>query len=187
MHVAVFVTALGWMAVAGSESGISRVILPRQSRDAAVEALEITFGPAVTAFREADTAAFDSLPSRLMCYMEGHKVEFRDRVDTTGWTPFRTRVWNATRQIPYGQTWSYGQIAAAIGQPRACRAVGQALHRNPVPVIVPCHRVVGADASLTGFGSGLALKQALLRLESAGKPSVDLEQSAAKQTRKPLL
>ncbi len=187
MDIAVFVTALGWMAVAGSASGISRVILPRQSRDAAVEVLQTTFGPAMMASREADTAAFDSLPSRLMRYMEGHRVEFRDLVDTTGWTPFRTQVWNATRQIPYGQTWSYGRVAAVIGEPRACRAVGQALHRNPVPLIIPCHRVVGADSSLTGFGSGLALKQALLRLESAGEPSVDLKQGTAKQTRKPLL
>ncbi len=114
-------------------------------------------------------------------------MEFRDRLDTTGWTSFRTRVWNATRRIPYGQTRSYGRVAAVIGQPRACRAVGQALHRNPVPVIVPCHRVVGADSSLTGFGSGLALKRALLRLESVGEPSVDLEQGTAKQPLKPLL
>jgi len=168
MQFAVFVTTLGWMAVAGSESGISRIVLPRTSRDAAVEALQTTAGRAVTAWREADPAAFGSLPSRLVRYMEGDRVEFPDSVDTTGWTPFRTRVWNATRQIPYGQTWSYGRVAAAIGQPGACRAVGQALHRNPVPMIVPCHRVIGADASLTGFGSGLALKQALLRLESQG-------------------
>lgn len=183
MEVSVFVTALGWMAVAGSEAGISRVVLPRRSRDAAVEVLQAAFGPGVAAFREADVAAFDALPSRLARYMEGHRVEFRDRIDTTGWTPFRTRVWNATQQIPYGHTWSYGRVAAVIGQPGAGRAVGQALHRNPVPVIVPCHRVIGADSSLTGFGSGLALKQALLRLESAGTASVDLEPGAAEQLR----
>jgi len=166
MEFALFETALGWMAVGRTEAGIRRVVLPRESRAAAFEALVEGRGRIKTPLCERDTAAFESLISRLCRFMDGHAVEFPDRLDTTGWTPFSRRVWETTRKIPYGRTWSYGQVAAAMGQPRACRAVGQALHRNPVPVIVPCHRVIGADSSLTGFGSGLALKQTLLRLES---------------------
>jgi methylated-DNA-[protein]-cysteine S-methyltransferase len=167
VEYAVFVTALGWMAVARTEAGIARMVLPRKSRDATFEKLVAGRGRIAEALRERDAAAFEPLTSRLKRFMEGSVVEFPDEVDRSGWTSFSARVWDATRQIPYGHTWTYGQVAAAIGQPRACRAVGQALHRNPVPIIVPCHRVIGADSSLTGFGSGLELKQALLQLESA--------------------
>ena len=82
-----------------------------------------------------------------------------------GGTPFERRVWDALREIPYGETTSYGALAARIGEPGAARAVGRANGRNPIPVIVPCHRVIGADGSLTGFGGGIACKRALLDLE----------------------
>ncbi len=167
MDFAVFATALGWMAVAGSGSGILRIVMPRGGRDTVFDNLVSAVG-STQSLRERDMTVFDALPSRLARFMEGFEVEFPDLVDMTGWTQFRSRVWNVTRQIPYGQTRSYGQIAVAIGQPGASRAVGQALHHNPVPIIVPCHRVVGVDSSLTGFGSGLKLKQALLDMESAG-------------------
>jgi methylated-DNA-[protein]-cysteine S-methyltransferase len=80
-------------------------------------------------------------------------------------TPFQLKVWAALRAIPYGATRSYGQQAAAIGQPKAVRAVGLANGRNPIAIIVPCHRVIGANGALTGFGGGLERKQALLDLE----------------------
>ena len=80
-------------------------------------------------------------------------------------TPFQLRVWEALQRIPYGKTASYGEIAAAIGRPNASRAVGMANHRNPIPILIPCHRVIGADGSLTGYGSGLDLKRKLLDLE----------------------
>ena len=82
-------------------------------------------------------------------------------------TPFQLAVWAALRQIPYGQTRSYKQIAEAIGRPAACRAVGMANNRNPLLLIIPCHRVIGADGSLTGYAGGLPMKQALLTLEAA--------------------
>lgn len=82
-------------------------------------------------------------------------------------TPFRLAVWNAIRSIPYGETRAYVDIARAIGKPLAARAVGQALNRNPVAIIVPCHRVVGSDGSLVGFGGGLDRKRALLELEGS--------------------
>ncbi|MGZ4192228.1 MAG: methylated-DNA--[protein]-cysteine S-methyltransferase, partial [Solirubrobacteraceae bacterium] len=82
-------------------------------------------------------------------------------------TPFQQRVWAALRAIPFGSTRSYGELAAAIGRPDRVRAVGAAVGRTPVPIIVPCHRVIGADGSLTGYGGGLQRKQSLLDLEAA--------------------
>ncbi|PJK01835.1 cysteine methyltransferase [Lysobacteraceae bacterium NML03-0222] len=82
-------------------------------------------------------------------------------------TDFQQRVWQALRTIPYGQTRSYAQLAAAIGQPKAMRAVGAANGRNPLSIVVPCHRVIGADGALVGFGGGLPVKTFLLRLEGA--------------------
>ena len=82
-------------------------------------------------------------------------------------TPFQCAVWEELRRIPYGATVSYGDLAARLGRPKAVRAVGQANHRNPLPILIPCHRVVGKDGSLTGYAGGLALKEALLKLEGA--------------------
>jgi len=84
-------------------------------------------------------------------------------------TDFQMSVWNALRTIPYGETRSYGEIAEQIGNAKACRAVGLANNRNPIVIIIPCHRVIGADGSLTGFGGGLPLKQQLLELERNGR------------------
>ncbi len=80
-------------------------------------------------------------------------------------TPFQQQVWRALQTIPYGATCSYREIACAVGRPAACRAVGMANHCNPIPIIIPCHRVVGADGRLTGYASGLAIKSRLLQLE----------------------
>ncbi len=85
-----------------------------------------------------------------------------------GGTLFQRQVWDALAAIPYGETRTYAQIAAAVGRPRACRAVGMANHRNPLPIFIPCHRVVGRDGSLTGYAGGLDRKIFLLRLEGAG-------------------
>lgn len=82
-------------------------------------------------------------------------------------TPFQRKVWAALRDIPYGETRTYGDIARAIGQPKAARAVGMANNRNPIYIATPCHRVIGADGSLVGYGGGLAMKAALLELEKA--------------------
>jgi methylated-DNA-[protein]-cysteine S-methyltransferase len=80
-------------------------------------------------------------------------------------TPFQKKVLTALQQIPYGETVSYGELAEKIGNPLASRAVGQANARNPIPIVIPCHRVVGSNGTLTGFGGGIGVKQALLDLE----------------------
>lgn len=100
-------------------------------------------------------------------YLDGKRRYFDIPLKLSG-TDFQRAVWQALQTIPYGETRSYREIAEQIGNPKACRAVGMANHWNPIAVIVPCHRVIGADGSLTGFGGGLAMKQLLLDLE-AGK------------------
>lgn len=101
---------------------------------------------------------------QLHAYFRGELREFRCALDLRG-TPFQKECWEALRRIPYGTTCSYAELARAVGRPRAFRAVGQANHQNPVAIIIPCHRVIGADGSLTGYGGGLKMKQELLRLE----------------------
>ena len=165
MEYSVFRTALGWMAVCRTDVGVSRVVLPHPSHSLCTAAVREKTGLPASKLWEATPDSLGTLPERLARYMAGDRVAFSDEVDTRTWTPFRTRVWEVTRWIPYGETRSYSWVAAAIGRPMAYRAVGQALHRNPVPVIVPCHRVIGADSSLTGFAGGLGLKERLLSLE----------------------
>ena len=86
-------------------------------------------------------------------------------------TRFQRSVWDALQKIPYGTTWSYGTLATRIGRPTAARAVGAANGRNPLPIVIPCHRVIGSSGRLTGFGGGLDTKQTLLELEAAGRDS----------------
>ena len=97
-------------------------------------------------------------------YFSGARRDFELPLAPRG-SAFQRSVWRALTAIPYGEVRSYGFIAAAIGNPRACRAVGMANHRNPLPILIPCHRVVGADGSLTGYGGGMERKRFLLELE----------------------
>jgi len=97
-------------------------------------------------------------------YFDGKRKTFDLPLIMRG-TAFQKKVWKALQNIPYGKTVSYGEIAAKIGNPKACRAVGMANNRNPISIIVPCHRVIGHNGSLTGYGGGLELKQKLLELE----------------------
>jgi methylated-DNA-[protein]-cysteine S-methyltransferase len=106
-------------------------------------------------------------------YFGGDLKEFTCPLDLRG-TPFQKRCWEALRKIPYGKVCSYADIAREIGSPLAFRAVGQANHNNPVPIIVPCHRVVGSNGTLTGYGGGLSLKEKLLQLEGILTPASPL-------------
>lgn len=97
-------------------------------------------------------------------YLRGDRREFSIALDVCG-TPFQRRVWDELTEIPYGQTVAYAEIAERIGNAKALRAVGQAVGANPIPIVIPCHRVVGKDGHLVGFGGGLPLKERLLYLE----------------------
>jgi methylated-DNA-[protein]-cysteine S-methyltransferase len=112
-----------------------------------------------------DNAPFAEVVRQLQAYFRGELREFDVPLALEG-TEFQRRVWNALRGIPYGETISYLQLAERIGNPRAVRAVGLANGSNPIPIIVPCHRVIGSDGSLTGFGGGISTKKKLLELES---------------------
>lgn len=108
-----------------------------------------------------------ALHAALDAYFSGRDVPFDVPLAPAG-TPFQCAVWTALRAIPYGATASYAEIASRIGRPRAVRAVGAANARNPIAILVPCHRVIGADGSLTGYAGGLERKRALLALEARG-------------------
>lgn len=111
-----------------------------------------------------DPAAFKHVIQQLDEYFSGTRQQFSLEIAPKG-TEFQQRVWQELRNIPYGQTLSYGEVAARIGNPKGSRAVGMANNKNPIPIIVPCHRVIGKDGSLKGFGGGLEIKQQLLDLE----------------------
>jgi methylated-DNA-[protein]-cysteine S-methyltransferase len=114
--------------------------------------------------RTRDEAALRPVIDQLRAYFAGDLQQFDLRLSPSG-TEFQREVWDALNTIPYGETRSYGEIAAQIGKPKAARAVGMANNRNPIAVIVPCHRVIGANGSLTGYGGGLGRKELLLELE----------------------
>jgi methylated-DNA-[protein]-cysteine S-methyltransferase len=107
---------------------------------------------------------------QLGAYFAGERREFDLPLHPRG-TPFQLTVWEALRRIPYGETVTYGELAADIGRPTAARAVGSANHHNPLAIVVPCHRVIGAGGTLTGYAGGLATKAALLDLESGDERS----------------
>ncbi|UDY34322.1 methylated-DNA--[protein]-cysteine S-methyltransferase [Dermatobacter hominis] len=113
-----------------------------------------------------DPTAFTDVVEQLDAYFAGELEDFDVDLELVG-TEFQRSVWQALRDIPYGETWSYGRLAAHIDRPSAVRAVGLANGRNPIAIIVPCHRVIGADGSMTGYGGGIERKVALLRLERA--------------------
>ncbi len=158
------VTELGWVGIAGTDGRISRLVLPRRARCEAVQALR----EGITGELVETKHDFSGEADRLAAYFAGEHVEFQCRIDVPRASEFDRRVWDAAREIQYGTVRSYGWIAARIGQPGAARAVGQALGRNPIPLIVPCHRVIRSDGTLGGFGCGVDWKRRLLVLEGIG-------------------
>lgn len=115
--------------------------------------------------RGAETPLLVRAREALLSYLAGERQGLDLPLAPVG-TDFQRSVWTALKAIPYGQTRTYGEIAAAIGRPKAVRAVGQANHHNPLPIFLPCHRVVGSGGTLTGYAGGLEMKKALLALES---------------------
>lgn len=115
---------------------------------------------------QQDDSVFKAAKQQLSEYFAGERQQFDLALAPHG-TSFQLQVLKALQAIPYGQTRSYAELARSIGRPKAVRAVGAANGRNPLPIVIPCHRVIGSNGSLTGFGGGLPAKQALLRLEKA--------------------
>lgn len=159
-------TELGRIGLVGSTAGLRRIVLPQPSPEAVLRLIMEGLPGAI-----ADPSPFGDLPQRMMRYLRGEPISFDDKLDLSHATPFGRAVWEATLAIPYGQTQSYGWIAEQIGKPQAPRAVGQALARNPLPIVVPCHRVVGEDGSVRGYGKGLEIRKRLLEIEASLKRS----------------
>lgn len=113
----------------------------------------------------ADTPLLQEARKQISAYYEGRLRDFDLPYDVSCGTEFQQKVWQALTHIPYGHTATYSDIAATIGNSRAVRAVGMANHRNPLPIIIPCHRIIGRDGSLTGYAGGLHIKRFLLELE----------------------
>ena len=155
-------TALGWVGVAWSAEGLVTVTLPRSTEAEALEPL-----PIATSVNPAGAPGLDvaDLLEKLRRYYGGEQVAFEELLDPSIGTDFQKRVWGITRSIPRGQVRTYGSVAREAGSPGSARAVGQAMARNPWPPIVPCHRVVGHDGRLTGFGGGLEMKRQMLEFE----------------------
>lgn len=122
--------------------------------------------PRSSDWREGESELLERARKQLAEYFAGERRTFDLPLAPQG-TEFQRAVWQALADIPYGETISYAQLATRVGKPTASRAVGAANGRNPLPIVLPCHRVIGADGSLTGFGGGLPTKQFLLRLEGA--------------------
>ena len=118
---------------------------------------------------QRDSGAFGEVTAQLRAYFAGELTEFTVELAPRG-TPFQHRVWDALQRIPYGTTTTYGKLAEGLGAPRATRAVGLANGRNPIPIVIPCHRVLGADGRLTGYGGGVQRKQWLLGHEGRALP-----------------
>lgn len=170
-----FRTRLGWLGIAGCSEDdeiLRLVVIGHPHRDAARQALAEQLHLPPESVRAARWN--DALRTRLCDYAEGRPDPFDDvRIDPPRATLFQRRVVDVVRGIPFGRRMTYGEVAAAAGSPGAARAVGQVMAGNPVPLVVPCHRVVGHGGSLGGFTSpqGVALKQRLLDLESAARLS----------------
>jgi methylated-DNA-[protein]-cysteine S-methyltransferase len=160
-----FASPVGTLQLRGTETALTGVFMKAHRHE-----------PARPRDAVRDEAPLRAARQQMEEYFAGERREFSLALDAAG-TEFQQRVWQALRAIPYSETVSYGDIARRIGNPRAVRAVGLANGRNPISIIVPCHRVIGANGSLTGYGGGLERKRFLLAFESGS--GVDLTLSAA--------
>ena len=156
-----FNTDMGWVGILGSAKGLLCITLPQRSAQEARQLLggsvnDTTWAPHL----------FDDIIQRFGLYFSGHRVTFPDELDFSEATPFQRQVWEETRLISYGETRSYAWVARQVGKPKAARAVGQAMGSNPLPIIIPCHRVITSNGKLGGFGGGLEMKRQLLSLEA---------------------
>jgi methylated-DNA-[protein]-cysteine S-methyltransferase len=153
---------IGPLLVAASERGLARIFFDAEP-ELHLERLARAFGPRV--LRSAQTV--DAAHRQLDEYFDGSRSSFALDVDLRGAAPFARQVLDELARVPYGQTTTYGTLAAKVGAPRAARAVGMVMNRNPIPIVLPCHRVVGSTGNLTGYAGGLHVKERLLRLEGA--------------------
>ncbi|MBI4580178.1 MAG: methylated-DNA--[protein]-cysteine S-methyltransferase [Planctomycetes bacterium] len=160
---------LGSVGFVASEEGLREVFMTRRGVDRCLDWLRRRYPGG-----QRERGLLATFQEQLRDYLAGRPVRFDVRVDLGGLTEFQQQVLAACAEVDYGKTATYGELARRIGRPRAARAVGAALGRNPVPLVVPCHRIVGCDGALVGFSAeqGLRVKRWLLELEAKGKAGV---------------
>lgn len=159
-------TPIGELLIAVSSKGLVRILFPKgDGRPPAERLRDWLRGNDVELTHSPEDCI--KVNVQLREYFEGRRKSFSLPLDLRG-TPFQVAVWDAVALVPYGITKSYGEIACLIGKPKAVRAVGAANGANPIPIVIPCHRIVGSDGSLTGFGGGLDVKKRLLEFEGLG-------------------
>ncbi len=158
----------GRLLVAGTPRGLVRVAFPEESEDAVLERLARRLSPRIL----RDTGRFDAVARQLDEYFAGRRHAFETELDWSLIGPFGRRVLAATAAIPYGSVLSYAQVAGEAGSPRGSRAAGNALGSNPIPIVIPCHRVLRTGGALGGYGGGLPRKRWLLELEGALQPAL---------------
>ena len=156
-----FSTDMGWVGILGSAKGLLGTTLPQHSVQEVCQLLGNSVNHATWS-----PHPFKDLMERLRVYFSRHRTTFPDKLDLSRATHFQREVWDITRLIPYGETRSYAWVAEQVKKPGAARAVGQALGKNPLPIIVPCHRVIASDGKLGGFSGGVEMKRYLLSLEA---------------------
>lgn len=162
LNCTIFNIDMGWVGILASAKGLLGTTLPQHSAQEAHQLLGDSTNRTTCSLH-----IFRDLMERLKAYFSGHRTTFPDKLDLSQATHFQHEVWEITRRIPYGETRSYAWVAEQIRKPRAVRAVGQALGKNPLPIIVPCHRVVASDGKLGGFGGGVEMKKHLLSMEAS--------------------
>ena len=153
---------IGPLLVAATERGLARIYFDADP-ELHLDRLARAYGPRVL----RSPVAVDATRRQLDEYFAGSRSSFELDVDLRDAAPFAKQVLGELARVPYGQTTTYGTLAAKVGAPRAARAVGTVMNRNPIPIVLPCHRVVGSNGSLTGYAGGLDVKERLLRLEGA--------------------
>jgi len=161
MHIcgSVFSTPFGWCGIVAGDNGVERLVLPLKSKRQVINLLSVPARERSDLLTRAEKVIRD--------YFKGKRVSFDLPLDRSGFSPFQEKVYAVTRMIPYGRVKTYGEIAREMGTPGASRAVGSALGQNPLPLFIPCHRVIRGDGGLGGFSSpeGTAMKAKLLHLE----------------------
>ena len=158
----IFKSPWGWMGISESAKGIRSIVLPKRSKRAVESDLSAEFSESV---QQGESASLEAARRQLLDYLTGKRNSFDMPIDLTGGTSFQRKVWRTLQRVPYGKLRSYQWIAARVGGPQYARAVGNAVGANPLPIVIPCHRIVAHDASLGGFSGGLSMKRKLLCLE----------------------
>ena len=170
LYCSSFLTPLGYVYIAKSTHGVCQISFPYSKENDIVHLIQndklsrSVYGKTRLNIQRNDLLLKYEM-NLLKAYFQGKQVDFDFPLDLSGGTSFQILVWNKLREIPYGECRSYAWVAEQIGNPRAARAAGMANNKNPLPPVIPCHRVIGSDGSLTGYASGLHVKKYLIEME----------------------